>query len=646
MPPQVLEQYVNGGVDSRSNPLNMPTDRFLRCRNWVPLASGDFRARFGYTALEMSTSSAVAIHSMADYHLWNDTAYTLFGQSTALKRRASDGTVTTVGTISSANPWNTFRSKNKIFLGNGVDTKQYDGTTLRDVGIRAPNSTESSSVSVAIGADNSASIVKPSLPSPQGGYQFYFSFYDPNTTQIGNRVLIGSRLLSSSASEYTITGLPDLSGVNPAWQKLIGRSVDGGEVGYAISDASLNWFLVGNTNTTATVTAPYSTVDFDTELPQRNGVPPAMDKFARTDIRIYGNEPNSPYVRWSESEADENNATFAGVAAESWAANSFLAFPTGDVVRGLQSVDQEIWAGSRHAMSILTDYGTYQTWRGTWYGIGFAGQRAFCNTPYGPFWLSGARQLATQGQTGPVAVSDEYEAALLSKIGSAYLSAVEMVYLLDPEKQIDQIVIKARDVNGNPFEIIHDFKLRDDRSPLGQGYERIHTGALASNYTIAQIEDDDFFRRAWAGGADGQLYRLQDGYSDDGEEFECDLIALKNAGPALPEVPQFEVHGDSAVRMSYLGKLNNHGLGDMEPLKLRPRIVNKDATLSGGDQNHEYFANAKKTEQKWVYVRLQLTTHSDDAPATLLNDPPHLPLETYGRVHLTRATVEGQRGAE
>src|ERR1039458_10312941 len=52
------EQYVFGGVDSQSNPLNMPQDRALRCCNWVPNAGGWLELRRGYTPVASTLGSA------------------------------------------------------------------------------------------------------------------------------------------------------------------------------------------------------------------------------------------------------------------------------------------------------------------------------------------------------------------------------------------------------------------------------------------------------------------------------------------------------------------------------------------------------------------------------------------------------------
>jgi hypothetical protein len=50
------------------------------------------------------------------------------------------------------------------------------------------------------------------------------------------------------------------------------------------------------------------------------------------------------------------------------------------------------------------------------------------------------------------------------------------------------------------------------------------------------------------------------------------------------------------------------------------------------------------TEIKQAYVRFQLDSHSADGNLNL-NDPPHVPLESYGRIYLAQGLVGDQRGA-
>lgn len=46
----------------------------------------------------------------------------------------------------------------------------------------------------------------------------------------------------------------------------------------------------------------------------------------------------------------------------------------------------------------------------------------------------------------------------------------------------------------------------------------------------------------------------------------------------------------------------------------------------------------KNGEIQFCYIRVQLTSHSADAPTAELNDPPHYPLEDYGKIYMARFT--------
>src|SRR5262252_7629004 len=93
---QPLERVDFGGVDSRSNPINMPTNRLLRCLNWVPKQAGYLELRWGYSTVSMSTVTATAITGLVGFRLWNATKYVLIFQGTTWNLFAvASGTVST-----------------------------------------------------------------------------------------------------------------------------------------------------------------------------------------------------------------------------------------------------------------------------------------------------------------------------------------------------------------------------------------------------------------------------------------------------------------------------------------------------------------------------------------------------------------------
>src|SRR5260370_203487 len=97
MPPlRPFEQIDAGGVDSRSNPINMPRTRSLRCLNWAPKQAGFWELRWGYSTVTMSAVTATTIHSIFPYRTWNGTKYVLFMQGTTLNvLNTATGVVTT-----------------------------------------------------------------------------------------------------------------------------------------------------------------------------------------------------------------------------------------------------------------------------------------------------------------------------------------------------------------------------------------------------------------------------------------------------------------------------------------------------------------------------------------------------------------------
>ena len=149
MSQKVLEFYEFGGVDSRSNPLNMPSNRSLRCKNWVPMRSGHLQLRRGYTAITQSLVTATPIHSLTSFRLLNDDRYLVYGQGTTVNRLdLSDGNVAAVtvkgSAIASSNRWSWAFAKNMLHGANGSQVKMVDANgVMRDNGLPDPYHSES-----------------------------------------------------------------------------------------------------------------------------------------------------------------------------------------------------------------------------------------------------------------------------------------------------------------------------------------------------------------------------------------------------------------------------------------------------------------------------------------------------------------------
>lgn len=646
-----VELFTFGGVDSRSNPINQPDDRCIRLRNFVPMKAGYLRLRDGYTPVSLGSSlPATPIHSQQSLNMLNgDRLHVLFQGTTPKTINLLTGAVTNPtirgNAISSSNRWSYFFANNKLHAVNGTDKKFFDGTTWRDIGVRAPTDAEAAAVSVAIGSANTSALAASSVGGSQPGYQFYMAYYNPITGQVGNRVKIGARVAPSVASQIDITGLPNLSGEDSELVKLIGRTGDGAEVPYVVADASSNWVYVENGSTSATITA--AGIDGNYELPTRNGLMPNLDKVVRVGERIYGGIANSPTIYKSTSELDAVTGKYLGRPEQSWPANNIETFPTGEPVTCVAFYSYELWAFSQNDLAILTELAGVPGWQGPWNG-GCAGQNAFTKGWKGlPYWITGEKQLATMSAEGPTPISDEYETALLSRIGDQYLSQVEVRYIRDVQRQVDHLRIKCRDSNGNPFTVIHDFNLRDERSPYGQGYDEEFLGALSSDYTIEVLRDADGRTRMWAGAQDGKLYQLYSGSSDNGEEFTADAILLVYAGPNRTKINQLEWYGDSRVKWYVARDLNTSFPSSPDGAAGLDALHDDTVRCVPGDENsYHYLVDVTRPEIIHAYVWIRLTSHSEDAPnGMVLNDPPHFPLENYGRIFLVSPMLGSSRGA-
>jgi hypothetical protein len=485
-----------------------------------------------------------------------------------------------------------------------------------------------------------------SVQSAQPGYQLYACLYNPTTQHAGNRVPIGKRLVPASPSSAVIDLLPDLSAEDPEWQVLIGSTVDGGEVPYALMDGQGNWLTASAAQTQITFGGDYS-LDFESELPSRNGVPLPMDRFCTIGDWVLGGTGTDTWVHISGSAASSLNPIVIGRPEQSWAPDDVTMFPFREIPLNIWENGNDAICQGESGMARLVYAQGIWDWADT-FPMGVAGQRAFTQSDHGPHWVNYKKKLATIGSNGPVEISGEYERALLSRIGDAYMNDVTLMHLHNVDKYQDQIVIKARDKNGLPFEVIHDFNLSGQatyslgetasgkrtyeagESTSGQGYVREYAGALAADYVMADCKDVHGFKRAFYGGSDGNLYLGQEGWNDNGSEYTADLIGLSNVGPNRPSIFDVSLWGDPDIlnQNVFSWRTDLNGSGDWK----QPDPA--DDVLEAGVRYHHRFDSGPL---HMFYYRFHMNSHSADAPATELSDPPHLPLETYGKIYMARA---------
>jgi hypothetical protein len=505
---------------------------------------------------------------------------------------------------------------------------------------------------IAALSDQVANIGFSGLPpstvtSAQPGYQLYACIWDPVTQHVGNRMAIGARLAPTAPSTVSVGTLPDLSTENPEWQILIGYTIDGGEVPYLLLDSGGNWLSVASGVTSAVVGGNYA-LDPTSEMPYRNGIAPAMNKFCVIGDQALGCTGLDAYVYVSASASDPVNPEVVGQPAQSWAPNDVVTFPTREVPTCIQEYNQSAMVFSLNYSAPLVNTQGVWDW-GQGFPCGCAGQKAFVKTIHGPFWVTGQKQLATINTnwgagyalaTGPIPVSSEYERALMAQIGDQYLSVVELAYYLDVAKQKDEIIIKCQDGSGVPFEIVHDFNLKDEKSPQGQAYSRQYGNTLAADYTLANGIDAYGIQKMYAGAGDGRLYLMESGYSDSGTEFNADFIGLVNLGGDKPSISDIQIWGDSDIIDSPVLSVCRtlDASADWEPLT---PVQDK----GDGTNDFKFHNRLKNGESNFFYIRLQMTSHSVDAPAAELSNPPHFPVEDYGKIYMTRILFGTSRGA-
>jgi hypothetical protein len=342
---------------------------------------------------------------------------------------------------------------------------------------------------------------------------------------------------------------------------------------------------------------------------------------------------SSPTIRRSGSLGDSNQGRFVGDWAQSWAGDDIQTFPTAEVTTAIAEQDGELWVATLNDCALLADIAGVVLWNGgPWEGAGCAGKRAWTKRGKQLFWVTGEKQLATFAYGEPVPVSDEYEAGLLAKIGDAYLGSTEATWEFVPSKQIDRLAIKCQDSSGNPFTVYHDFRLRDERSPQGQGYETAYLGPLATDFTIIRAKDGNGVRQNYAGASNGRIFQLNSGSTDGGNEFTGDYIGLINAGNDRPNVNELYWHGDQRAIISW-GKTLSTNLSGADQFQFEQ--LNPDSgSVQVINQENDFFykVKVKNPQSDKPYIRIQLASHSADG-SLALSDPPHVPLENYGRIY-------------
>jgi hypothetical protein len=620
-----------------------------------PLESGSLQYRYGYSIPQgFGPGVEQAIHSIIYYEPFS-AAY--LGDQSILYGIAQEiytydlatALITGPGQFKLSNPWGHFRANNYIYISNGgappfvsnpyigctaafysSDMVSWDGTKIRKVGlpdagvlVNGQPNVSRLYANVLAGAPFFTSDAAGSFaPTTLSGYELFIAVYNPITQHMGNRSQfynstiagvvpkltwqpLGPLTVGDTASALIIPFDSNLlSNYDSEWVFAVGMTNDGGQVPYWLVDANGNNIVIGNTATQATIYI--GNVNVLQELPFQNDPPPPLDKFARVGTRMFGALAGNPYMSYSNDITDVTNGNYVGLPQESWPADQQEPLPNGELPTSIHAYRLEGWFFSRNNLFIWSQFLLQQganPWRGPWPG-GCPGQRAFVETPYGPYWLNAEAQLCTFMEDGVISVSSEYETSLLAKISKNTINTAELAYLKDATQFNDEIVIRGLDANGNPVIVVHDFQLQDERSPHGQGYNFQYTGITINTFAGAgftprqNVYDTNGRMRLWAGCKEGDIAQIEDGLDDNGNQINGDYIGLVNVGPNKPVLVEMEWQGDGQAQYSYTQDYSQ-GLDG---------LISIPGELIPGETSR--YAAKMQGEAKWVYCRFQLSSHA------------------------------------
>jgi hypothetical protein len=196
-----LDGFPAGGVDSRSNPIVMPVDRYLLVHDLWPRQDGSFQLRDGYTLQVNGLQPSVPLHSITSVIgpgpaykplmvFWQGTTPYVFDWATnSLSAPVVRGTP-----IASSARFSYFYTNGHLHAFNGTDAKWFDGITWRDIGLPLPPSAIASLQvvqSVTEFSSTQAAAVTLTLagsgtfPADGTGRTFYCPFYNLDLQEIG-----------------------------------------------------------------------------------------------------------------------------------------------------------------------------------------------------------------------------------------------------------------------------------------------------------------------------------------------------------------------------------------------------------------------------------------------------------------------------
>ena len=175
--------------------------------------------------------------------------------------------------------------------------------------------------------------------------------------------------------------------------------------------------------------------------------------------------------------------------------------------------------------------------------------------------------------------------------------------------------------------VVHDFPLKDERSPTGQGYAYAYSGLTVRTFAGAgftprqNVFDTNGKMRLWAGAAEGvHCPTAEDGNADNGSNYSGDYIGLISMGPNRPGLVAVEYQGDPNWTFTYTKDYS---------LTVDAWTPAQRELMPGETSRAEFKMDG---EARWVYARFQLTSHPADGNFAI-SDPPFVPLPIYGCIN-------------
>lgn len=159
---------------------------------------------------------------------------------------------------------------------------------------------------------------------------------------------------------------------------------------------------------------------------------------------------------------------------------------------------------------------------------------------------------------------------------------------------------------------------------------------ICLDFTEEVIQDANDIEQVVAGGADGKLYLLYDGISDNGKYFTGQALALKYVGPQRTAIQSIEWYGEKTVEFFLAKQLSTpFDSAEMQALSADGPDEVQD------DENSNHWRVTVKQQLQMIHAYLLLRMKGYEGGTMDLSDPPHMPVETYGRVLLVSPQAGG-----